>query len=170
MAKIGLFYGGSPKGSTHKVAQLIKDEFGKATVDVHNIAEVKPADIEKYQYLILGTSAWGIGDMHRDWEVFIDELSEINFEGKKVALFGLGDQKLYPESFADGMGTIYCRLPDKSVVVGFWPTSGYEFYFSSAEKDKEFVGLAIDDDTQPDMTAGRVKKWVTALKKEFKTK
>ncbi|HHN48312.1 MAG TPA: flavodoxin, partial [Bacteroidales bacterium] len=127
-------------------------------------------DIEKYQYLILGTSAWGIGDMHRDWEMFIDDLAEINFEGKKVALFGLGDQKLYPESFADGMGTIYCRLPDKSVVVGSWPLDGYEFYFSSAEKDGKFVGLAIDDDTQPDLTEDRVKKWAVMLKKEFSLK
>lgn len=170
MTKIGLFYGGSAKGSTHKVAALIKDALGKSNVDIHNIADVKPADIDKYEFLILGTSAWGIGDMHRDWEMFIDDLTEINFEGKKVALFGLGDQKLYPESFVDGMGTIYCRLPDKKSVVGFWPIKGYEFYFSSAEKDGEFVGLAIDDDTQPELTEERVKKWAAILKKEFSLK
>ena len=170
MAKVGLFYGGSAKGSTHKVATLINSALGKSNVDIHNIADVKPKDIEKYQHLILGTSAWGIGDMHRDWEMFIDDLADINFEGKKVALFGLGDQKLYPESFADGMGTIYCRLPDKSVVVGFWPLDGYEFYFSSAEKDGKFVGLAIDDDSQPELTEDRVKKWANMLKKEFSLK
>lgn len=170
MATIGIFYGGNPKGSTAKVAHMIAEAFGKSNADVHNIAGAKPADIEKYDYLILGTSAWGIGDMHRDWEVFIDELSEINFNGKKVALFGLGDQKMYPESFADGMGTIYCRLPDKLGVVGFWPTEGYEFYFSSAEKDGQFVGLAIDDDSQPELTAERINKWVSVLKKEFSLK
>lgn len=170
MAEIGLFYGGSTKGSTHKVADLIRNALGKSNVDIHNIAGVKPSDIEKYKFLILGTSAWGIGDMHRDWEMFIDDLAEINFEGKKVAIFGLGDQKLYPESFADGMGTIYCRLPDKSVVVGFWPTKGYKFYFSSAEKDGEFVGLAIDDDTQPELTQDRVQKWASVLKMEFQLK
>ena len=170
MAKIGLFYGGSPQGSTHKTAELIRKALGKSSVDLYNVADVRPHDIEKYNYLILGTSAWGIGDMHRDWEMFIDDLSEIDFHGKKVALFGLGDQKLYPESFVDGMGTIYCRLPDKSVVVGFWPTSGYEFYFSSAEKDGEFVGLAIDDDTQPELTASRIEQWVSMLKKEFSLK
>jgi flavodoxin I len=167
MAKIGLFYGGSANGSTHKVAQMIADTLGKSNVDIHNISGVRPEDLEKYQYLILGTSAWGIGDMHRDWEIFIDELEEINLEGKKVALFGLGDQKLYPESFADGMGTIYCRLPDKNVVIGSWPTKGYKYYFSSAEKDGEFVGLAIDDDSQPELTEERVKKWSAILKKEF---
>jgi flavodoxin I len=134
------------------------------------VAALKAVPTRWYENLILGTSAWGIGDMHRDWEMFIDDLTEVNFEGKKVALFGLGDQKIYPESFADGMGTIYCRLPDKKVVVGFWPTKGYEFYFSSAEKDGEFVGLAIDDDTQPELTEERVKKWAAILKKEFSLK
>lgn len=170
MANIGIFYGGNPNGSTGKVASMIREVLGKAKADIHNIAEVKPADIENYDYLILGTSAWGIGDMHRDWEVFIDDLSEINFSGKKVALFGLGDQKTYPESFVDGLGTIYCRLPDKSVVVGFWPTEGYEFYFSSAEKEGQFVGLAIDDDSQPELTADRIKKWASMIKKEFSLK
>lgn len=167
MAEIGLFYGGSPEGSTQKVAELIKSALGKSNVDLYNIAGVEPKDIEKYKYLIFGTSAWGIGDMHSDWEMFINELAEISFEGKKVALFGLGDQKMYPESFVDGMGTIYCRLPDKSLVLGYWPTKGYEYYFSSAEKDGEFVGLAIDDDTQPELTEERVKKWAAMLKKEF---
>ncbi len=167
MAKTGLFYGGSPKGSTYKVAALIQKELGKKNVDIHNIADVRPADIEQYKNLIMGTSALGIGDMHRDWEMFIDDLSEINFEGKRVAIFGLGDQKMYPESFADGMGTIYCRLPDKSGVVGFWPLEGYKYYFSSAEKDGQFVGLAIDDDSQPELTEERVKKWAEILKREF---
>ncbi len=167
MATIGLFYGGSTKGSTHKVASLIRDTLGKPNVDIHNIANAKPQDIEKYDYLILGTSAWGIGDMHRDWELFIDNLVEINFKGKKVALFGLGDQKLYPESFVDGMGTIYCRLPDKSMVVGAWPVEGYDYYFSSAEKDGKFVGLAIDDDSQPGLTLQRIEEWASILKKDF---
>lgn len=72
--------------------------------------------IASYSNLVFGTSAWGIGDMQDDWERFIDELNEINFEGKKIALFGLGDQEEYPESFADGLGTLFCRLPEKAVL------------------------------------------------------
>ncbi len=167
MQKIGLFYGGSSKGSTMKVAMRIGEVLGPENVSLHNIAESKPADIEKYQNIILGTSAWGIGEMHRDWEIFIDKLAEVDFSGRKVALFGLGDQKLYPESFVDGMGTIFCRLPDKSVVIGRWPLDGYTYYFSTAEKDGAFVGLAIDEDSQPELTERRIKEWVEILKKEF---
>jgi flavodoxin I len=166
MKKIGLFYG-TTSGRTKKVAEMIRNGFGASHVDLHNIKDVDPKTILKYENIILGTSAWGVGDMQDDWEIFIDDVAELDFSGKKIALFGLGDQEEYPGSFVDGMGTLYCRLSNKDGVVGFIPTKGYKYYFSSAEKDGKFVGLAIDEDTQPELTAERVKKWVTQLKKEF---
>lgn len=168
MEKIGIFYGGTTQGSTYKAAQAIGKGFGKGMVAYHNVGEVTSTDFEKYDFLILGTSAWGIGEMHEDWERFIDLLVEAKIEDKKIAIFGLGDQVEYPESFVDGMGTIFCRLPHKENVVGFWPTKGYSFYFSTAEKDGKFVGLALDEDTQPELTGERIEKWVSQLKKEFK--
>lgn len=167
MAKIGIFYGGTSKGSTYKTAKAISDHFGETNVSLHNVNEATKEDLEKYHYLILGTSAWGIGEMHQDWERFIDVLTEADLEKKKVALFGLGDQIEYPESFVDGMGTVFCRLPLKENVVGFWPTQGYSFYYSTAEMDGKFVGLAIDEDSQPELTEERITKWVDLLKKEF---
>ncbi|MFA6951080.1 MAG: flavodoxin [Lentimicrobiaceae bacterium] len=168
MAKIGIFYGGSPQGSTYKTAQIISDQFGDKLVDMHNVNEASREDLEKYAYLILGTSAWGIGEMHQDWERFIDVLAEANISDKKIALFGLGDQIDYPESFVDGMGTVFCRLPNKENVVGFWPTKGYSFFYSTAEMDGRFVGLAIDEDSQPELTEERITRWVDQLKGEFK--
>ena len=105
--------------------------------------------------------------MQDDWEQLIDDLVDLNFKGKKIALFGLGDQIEYPGSFVDGMGTLYCRLPVKDQIVGFVSTKGYDYYFSSAEKDGEFVGLAIDEDKQAELTTKRIKQWVAKLKKEF---
>ncbi len=165
MKKIGIFYG-STSGATKLVAEKIQKAFGKKA-ELHNIKEATIEMIDEYPNLIFGTSAWGIGDMQDDWEDFIDELSEIDFEGKKVALFGTGDQEEYPESFVDGLGTLYCRLPDKSVVTGFWPKEGYDYYFSLAEKDGQFVGLAIDEDKQPELTDERIEKWVKQLKNEL---
>lgn len=167
MAKIGIFYGGSLKGSTYKTAKAIQDHFGDKTIDLLNVNSASREDLEKYNFLILGTSAWGIGEMHQDWERFIDVLAEANITDKKIALFGLGDQVEYPESFVDGMGTVFCRLPNKENVVGFWPTKGYSFYYSTAEMDGKFVGLAIDEDSQPELTEERISKWVDQLKSEF---
>ena len=166
MKKVGLFYG-TTSGTTKKIAEMIKKELGTRSVDIFDIKNIKPEDILKYDNLIFGTSAWGIGDMQDDWEVFIDDLVELDLSKKKIALFGLGDQENYPGAFADGMGTIYCRLPVKELVVGFTSTKGYKYYFSSAEKDGKFVGLAIDQDNQADKTPERVRKWATQLKKEF---
>jgi flavodoxin I len=165
MEKVGIFYG-STSGSTKSVAEKIKKALGK-NADLHDIKEANPEMIAKYTNLIFGTSAWGIGDMQDDWEDFIDSLNEIDFTEKKVALFGLGDQAEYPESFVDGLGTMYCRLPDKSVVIGFWPAEGYKYYFSLAEREDKFVGLAIDDHQQPEMTDERVKTWVDQIKNDF---
>lgn len=167
MKKIGLFYGSST-GRTKRVAEMIQKGLGAKNTDIYNIKDIKPVDVLPYDNLIFGTSAWGVGDMQDDWEIFIDDLVELDLSNKKIALFGLGDQAEYPGSFVDGLGTLFCRMPNKENVVGFCATKGYKYYFSSAEKDGKFVGLPIDEDNQADLTESRVKSWVTQLKKEFK--
>lgn len=165
MKTVGIFYG-STSGTTKSVAEKIQKALGK-DAHLHDIKDVTNDIIEKYDNLIFGTSAWGIGDMQDDWERFVDNLEEINFTGKKLALFGLGDQEEYPESFVDGLGTLFCRLPEKSIVVGSWPKDGYDFYFSLAEKDGKFVGLVLDEHQQPEKTDERIKKWTAQLKTEL---
>lgn len=167
MKKIGLYYG-TTTGRTRKVAELIQSEFGAKSCEIFNIKDTLAADILKFDNLIFGTSAWGIGDMQDDWEMFIENLTELDLSAKRIALFGLGDQSEYPGSFADGLGTLYCRTPNKENIVGSWPTKGYKYYFSSAEKDGKFVGLVLDEDSQPELTNGRIKAWVAQLKKELK--
>jgi len=165
MSKIGIFFGGKDNGSTAKVARKIQELLG-ADASVHNVSGAAKQDVEKYDFLVLGTAAWGIGEMHSDWERFIDKMIEADLADKKVALFGLGDQKMYPESFVDGMGTIFCRLPHKENVIGYTSTEGFKFYYSTAEKEGKFVGLALDDDTQPELTEKRITTWVKQIKKE----
>ncbi len=168
MSQIGIFFGGKDNGSTAKVARRIQELFGADIAKVHNVSNASKNEVEKYDFLVLGTAAWGIGEMHSDWERFIDTLIEADLSAKKIALFGLGDQKIYPESFVDGMGTIFCRLPFKENVVGYTSTRGYNFYYSTAEKDGKFVGLAIDDDTQAEFTEKRIKDWVKQIRQETK--
>lgn len=170
LMKIGVFYGGSRNGSTAKVAEKIAEAFKPADAEVLNLAEADLESHEQFDVLIMGTSAWGIGGYHTDWDKFIDKLGEAGIESKKVAFFGLGDQKNYPESFVDGMGTLFCRFPYKENVLGFTSTEGYKYYFSAAERDGKFVGLAIDDDFQPELTDKRIDDWVKQLKKDLRSK
>lgn len=165
MAKIGIFYGSST-GHTEKVAELIKNAFGDDAVTI-NVDDATEKDLSKFQNLVFGTPTWDIGSMQDDWEDFIDTVKKADLKKKKVALFGLGDQENYPDSFADGIGVLYDEIAKKTTVVGHWPTEGYTFDESDAVKDGKFVGLIIDEDNQPKLTEERVKKWVEALKKEF---
>lgn len=167
MTKIGIFFGGKDNGGTGKVARMVQEVFGKDLATVHNVNSARSKDVNRFDYLVLGTAAWGIGEMHSDWENFIEELVNAELEGKKIALYGLGDQETYPESFVDGLGTIFCRLPYKENVVGFTSVEGYKYWFSTAEKDGKFVGLAIDNDCQPELTEKRVTDWTKQVKKEF---
>lgn len=166
MKPIGIFFG-STYGMTEATALKIQQAFGEEAAHVFNLKTSTIEDMKPFSNLIFGTSAWGIGEMQDEWEMTIDSLSLLDYSQRKVALFGLGDQKEYPESFVDGLGTLYCRLPDKSCVVGFWPVTGYEYYFSLADKDGMFVGLALDEHQQGDLSEDRITKWVEQLKTEF---
>ena len=167
MANIGIFYG-STTGNTEKVANLIRLAFGEENADMYNVDITELADVEKYKYLIFGVSTWGVSDLQDDFEDFVEILDKVNFSGKKVALFGLGDQSTYTDSFVDAMGILYDRLKKKGVnITGFVPRTGYNFNASMALVKDKLVGLAIDEEFESHLTAPRVTAWVEALKKEF---
>ena len=167
MAKIGIFYG-STTGNTEKIATMIQREFGEVNADLYNVDIVEKEDVEKYDYLVFGVSTWGVSDLQDDFEDFLDILDDVDFTGKKVALFGLGDQSTYTDSFVDAMGIVYDGLKKMGVtIVGAIPTAGYSFQGSMAVIKGKLVGLAIDEEFESDLTAGRVQRWVELLKKEF---
>jgi len=167
MQNIGIFYG-SDTGNTEDAAKLIQKEFGAAEVQIFDVAKAKASDIEQFSNLIFGSSTWGQGDLQEDFEEFISEIKSANMEGKKVAIFGLGDQEAYADSFVDAIGLIYEALDGKGCdVVGKISTEGYEYDESLAEVDGQFVGLPLDEDNESNLTGDRIKKWVDQLKKEF---
>ncbi|MDZ7743308.1 MAG: flavodoxin [Bacteroidota bacterium] len=167
MAKVGIFYGSST-GNTEFIAEKIRKFFDSKDVELFNVDTAEKTDIENCDYLIFGTSTWGIGDMQDDWEDFAESIRDVDLSNKKVALFGLGDQEVYTESFVDGMGQLYELIRNKTTVVGNWPAKDYRFENSAALKKDKFVGLAIDQDNEASKSDERIKKWVQQLKKEFK--
>ncbi len=167
MPKIGLFYASST-GNTEKVAQLIKNKISKNEVDLHDIAQSVDNAMENYDLIIIGASTWGEGDLQDDWEDYIDNLDKINFSNKTVAMFGLGDQDEYYDNFLDAMGTIYYKIIEHGAnVIGSWSTDGYDFESSTAVNNGEFVGLALDEDNQFDLTNERIDKWIEQITPYF---
>jgi len=167
MAKIGIFYG-STTGNTEKVADLIHQAFGNVEADVYNVDTTELTDVQKYPYLIFGVSTWGVSDLQDDFEDFLEILEKVDFKGKIVALFGLGDQSTYTDSFVDAMGVLYEWLKKRGVkTVGSVPRTGYSFNASMALVKGNLVGLAIDEEYESHLTGERVKAWVEGLRKEF---
>lgn len=167
MQKIGIFYGSST-GNSELAAQQIQKEFGADLATIIDVSGAKAADVEQYSNIIFGCSTLEIGELEYDFDDFISELKSANLKNKKAAIFGLGDQESYPDSFVDAIGLIYEVLTDKGCeVVGKTSTEGYDYDESRGEVDGQFMGLALDDDNQDDLTEQRIKDWVTTLKKEF---
>jgi flavodoxin I len=168
MSKIGLFFG-TQTGNTETIAEQIQKEFGgESIVALHDVSQTEASDLNEYDCLIIGCPTWNIGEMQSDWEGLYDELDNVDFNGKKVAYFGPGDQVGYADNFQDAMGILEEKISGLGgTTVGHWSTDGYDFTESKAVKNGKFVGLALDEDNQPELTDKRVKVWVSQLKSEL---
>jgi flavodoxin I len=164
MAKIGLFYD-TDTGNTRKVAKTICKHFDEGDIEMKSITKLELADFEKYNAFILGTPTLGEGELPENWGEFLPSLDEMDFTGKTIALFGLGDQEEYGHEFVDGLGILYEKFESLGAsFVGLWPLDGYEYQYSGAELDGEFAGLVLDQDNQSDLTPERVETWIALIK------
>jgi flavodoxin I len=166
MSKIGIFYGSS-SGNTEGVAKKIAKKLGVADADVYDAGKAKAGDLAAYNVLLLGSSTWGLGDLQDDWEGFIRTVASADLSDKKTALFGCGDSSSYSDTFCDAMGKIYQAVKDKTTVIGFTDTDGYSFDASEAVVDNRFVGLALDEDNEGDLTGSRIEAWTAQLQREI---
>lgn len=168
-AKIGLFYGSSTC-YTEIAGEKIRRQIGEHRVDVFNIADTPIIAAEFYPYLIFGIPTWDYGELQEDWEEIWPELDELNLQGKRVALYGLGDQIGYPEWFLDAMGYLHEKLVICGAkMVGYWPNSHYEFEASKAltADQRHFVGLALDEENEFNLTDERIGLWCRQILGEF---
>lgn len=164
MASVGLFFG-SDTGNTEAVAKMIQKQLGNKLVEVKDIAKSSKEDIDNFDLILLGIPTWYYGEPQCDWDDFFPELEQVDFSTKLVAIFGCGDQEDYAEYFCDAMGTVRDIVESKGgTIVGNFATAGYEFEASKAlVDDANFVGLCIDEDRQPELTAPRVEQWVNQI-------
>ena len=96
-------------------------------------------------------------------------LKSADLKGKTVALFGMGDQEGYGSDFVSGMRQIYDVVLEKGAnVIGAWEDQGYSYEHSASVIDGKFVGLALDEDNQNDLTDERIASWCAQLNSELK--
>lgn len=156
---------GSDSGAAEAVAESIAEKLG---ADCEDAAKVSPASLADYDLVVFGSSTQGVGDLQDDWESLKGKMSDVDLSGKKAAVFGLGDGVGYADSFVDAMAELAELAKDKGAeVVGAWSSEGYDFSDSAALDGDNFVGLAIDEDNQSDLTEERVDQWVEQVKGEL---
>ncbi len=171
LEKIGLFYG-SDTGVTDEITKYFEEYWEDGNLELSEIGYVSICDFNKYKTIIIGLSTWYDGDLQSDWEDFFDDFKTINFTGKTVAIYGLGDQIGYAEYFVDGIGILAkVIIGNGGKVVGYWPTEGYRYTESVAiieDNEDLFYGLALDHDNESQLTDDRLKTWIKQIKIEFK--
>ena len=166
--KIGLFYG-TTSAATQEVADLIQDQMSDCEIEVFDVYEQDLNKMSDFDRIIIGCPTWDIGLLQEDWRSKFDELDSIDFSGKKVAYYGCGDQNIYSSSFLDALGILEEKITSKGgITIGQTSTDGYEYDFSKAEKDGQFVGLGIDNDNEPELTEERVEAWCKTITEQFK--
>ena len=100
------------------------------------------------------------------WQDIYEQLDDVDCSGLKVAMFGLGDQYSYQDTYQDAMGLLYKKLLERQAEggIGFMPAEGHTHSSSEARVGDDFCGLAIDEENQDELTDGRIDDWVAKAK------
>lgn len=171
MKKIALFY--APKGgSVNCMASMIAEKFGSQKVDMMCVSEVSADKIIEYDKIIFGNSSIhrgsNLADGDKNWQDFLTQLKKIDLTGKKIAIFGLGNQLTYPDHFVDSIGDLADFLEERNAkIFGKVMDEGYNYKKSRALRGDKFMGLPLDEETEGDKSEARIDSWLIQLKKEF---
>ena len=156
----------SSTGNSEEIANKISVALND--IEVFDLAGTKIEKINEYAKLILGSSTWGDGELNDDWEDIWGDFCKLDLSNKTIALFGLGDQESYSDEFCSAMGIIYEQIAKSGAkIIGFTSTDGYYHDSSKAQIDDKFVGLAIDEDNQSDLTDERINKWTNEIRENI---
>ena len=95
-------------------------------------------------------------------------MKQLNLKGKKAAFFGTGDQSCYSDTYVDALGILFEAIEETGAeIIGSWSTEGYTHTGSRAVKGGLFVGLALDEDNQPEKSGDRIRKWIAGIKDQL---
>ncbi|MEM9529882.1 MAG: flavodoxin [Pseudomonadota bacterium] len=167
--RIGIVFG-STTGNTEEAAEAIFDELETHVQDVLSVERLALDELTGFDVLLVGIPTWDIGELQEDWARALGQFDDVNFAGTQVAFFGDGDQFGYPDNFQDAMGILRDRFLARgaSADIGHWPTENYNFTESKGVVNGKFVGLALDELHQPDLTGERIATWAEQLVSELR--
>lgn len=170
--KLGIIYW-PIGGNVESIAKKIQLKIDQAESDIYDILSIDSTDLVNCNFLIIGGSTvgaetWQEAEGNNKWHLFFKKLEKINLKNKFIALYGLGNQILYPNHFVDNMMSIKKELEKHGVkIIGKWPIKDYNFSESAAVEGDYFCGLALDEENQPELTDIRIENWLIQLKGEI---
>lgn len=168
MNKTGIFYSFNST-KTAKAAEKIIEEFGEEfSVVPVNAEDLTEEIFLSFNNLILGVPTWFDGELPNYWDEFVPAMEDLDLKGKTIAIYGLGNQVEYPENFGDAVGIMAELVQERGAkIVGSTSVEGYKYESSRAIVDNKFVGLILDQETQPRLSKERIANWVKDLKTQF---
>ncbi|MEM9942117.1 MAG: flavodoxin [Planctomycetota bacterium] len=161
---------GSCTGKTEYIAELIVKEFEPTLeLEMVEISSIEAGDLAKYDLIVCGIPTWDIGELEHAWQEVYEELDDVDLNGVRFTIFGLGDQRGYSDTYQDAMGILYKKMVERGAAgdLGFTTTDGHEFDESLGIIDGKFCGLALDEDNQDDLSEVRIKTWAKQVLDEL---
>ncbi len=164
--KTGIFFG-SATGTTAEIARRIGKLLGIADADIYDVASTAPDKVGEYDLLLIGSSTWGNGELEDDWYDFVAGMQALDLKGKKIAIFGCGDETM-ADTFCNAVGILYDRLrATGATFIGSFPAEEYHYNHSAATDGASMRGLVLDEVNHPELTDRRLRDWTDILRKEM---
>ncbi len=167
MKTIALLYSFNSVKSA-KIAAKIAESLKGYKIENLNIESCKGGEFLLYDGYILSVPTWFDGELPNYWDEILPALENLDLSAKKIALYGLGDQKNYPENFCDAVGILGDFFSERGAqIIGHTSRQGYEFESSKALRENLLIGLLLDQENQSKLTDERIQKWTKQLELEF---
>src|SRR5690606_1669945 len=159
-------------GATEVVAEQVADELAArlgTPVAARDITWFDLAELADHDLIVIGSSTWNVGQLPSDMSVKLPQLASLDLAGKRLALFGTGDQFGYPDTYLDAIGIIADELAGTGAVpAGATAASRSSFTGSPALRDGRLAGLAVDEAHEPALTKARIVEWVDQVLSELR--
>ncbi|WP_298052238.1 flavodoxin domain-containing protein [uncultured Campylobacter sp.] len=149
-------------GDTKVVSEYIASKLG---FEIKEAKELNEEDLAGASAFIFAASTHGDGQIQAKFDDKLELLNKTDFDGRKVALVGVGNVERHGNDFCSGMSA-FLPVLKKADLIGAWGVEGYKFKHSRAFINGKFVGLTIDFKGDEHWQA-RADKWITAVGSEF---
>ena len=103
----------SMSGNTEAIADLIEESFKSEGIQVDRLEalDADASDMLTYDTILLGAYTWGDGELPDEFLDIYDEMEQMDLSGKKMAVFGSGDQAY--EHFCAAVDLLEERIVEK---------------------------------------------------------